>query len=151
MVAKYLLEYLMWCDAVKHGLKLLVGASVSESHNSELNGGIFSDIHMYICMWPAKQNPGTSQIYKNWDKDWKSIYRCVIVQQWNNWCDRLLGSQILSEGPRSNIPYTKWRGLLNHLLALILWYSAASGGTRSKKKECVHLVRLYEWTRTFRS
>ena len=58
---------------------------------------------------------------------------------------------VLSEVVRPNIPYTKWRDLLSHLSSLVLWHSAASVRTRSKMKECVHLVRLYKWTRAFRS
>ena len=70
--------------------------------------------------------------------NWQTDTQCLIL---------CLTSEVL----KPNIPYTKWRGLLKHLSSLVLWHSAASVGTRSKKKECVHLVRLYEWTRAFRS
>ena len=58
---------------------------------------------------------------------------------------------LTSEVLRPNIPYTKWRGVLNHHSSLVLWNSAASVGMRSKKEECVHLVKLYKWTRAFRN
>ena len=47
--------------------------------------------------------------------------------------------------------HTKWWGLLNQLSSVVLWHSAASVGTRSQLKEHVHWLRLYKWTRAFKS
>ena len=69
--------------------------------------------------------------------NWQAVTQCLIV---------CLTSEVL----RPNIPYTKWRGLLNHLSSLVLWHSAASVGTRSKK-ELVNWLECCKWTRAFRS
>ena len=72
---------------------------------------------------------------------------CLLSSTWltdklthNVWY--CLSSEVL----RPNIPYSKWRGLLNHLLSLVLWPSAASVGIRSQMKVLVNWLQLWKWT-----
>ena len=81
-----------------------------------------------------------------------SLARCGWLTILHGWP----GNQVSPEkseqvGRSANIPHTKWRGLLNHLSTLILWHSAALDPTASQMKVPVYLVRLYKWTRAFRS
>ena len=70
--------------------------------------------------------------------NWQTDTQCLIV---------CLTSEVL----RPNIPYTKWRGLLNHLSSLVLWHSAASITTTSQMKELVNYLQHCKWTRAFKS
>ena len=111
----------------------------SWSHNVYLPSCFRSTIFIFsfpitLIDAPYYNSPRPNNHTGNWQTDTQCLILC-------------LSSEIL----RPNIPYTKWRGLLNHLSSLVLWHSAASVRTRSKKKEPVYLVRLYEWIRVFRS
>ena len=154
------MSHVVWYS-FKTGLKLLVGASVNDLHTSRILyhtcsrpipclgrgcGGtcnvsprcsVIPNTHYIIYVIISTSSHGDMFVVL-YSTNWQAVTQCLIV---------CLTSEVL----RPNIPYTKWRGLLNHLSSLVLWHSAALDTTWSQMVVPVYLVRLYEWTRTFGS